>query len=132
MYRSYSVPANLRGAIEVMQEKCLDMCWDIGHEMIYGEGRFDLEHLHQLQETYKRAEDICQQYLDDNIDINEFCRRTAMQDMVSCLMDIRDFLPDDIIIKYRLFKTEEMEEKEVEDSEDEDQPIINVLKMGKA
>lgn len=130
MYRSYPVPTNLQSAIEMVQEKALDMCWDIGHEMIYGGAVFDLEHLHNLKDTYERAEDICQRYLDNNIDIGEFCRIIAAQDLTGYLIEIREFLPYEIIIKYRL-NIEEEEEKSDKEEPGDEELIINMLKEKK-
>lgn len=91
-YREAAVPYNLRSAVQAAYDWFRDLAWDADHEAVYGMDYFDAEWCRESAKRYRRARDICYEYLDYKICKQCLVRRLEEMDFDSD--DIKKFLND--------------------------------------
>lgn len=101
--QSWEKAVDIKSAVTRLHQSLKARRWDAEHEAVYGMERFySTEYCQQLAEKYNSAADICEDYLEKRITIDDLCKKFIDCDMKRELYDIRNFLVYEIVLKYGL------------------------------
>ncbi|KAJ8953838.1 hypothetical protein NQ318_006700 [Aromia moschata] len=110
MWMQYSashwpVAENLNLAVERMSCELNALSFEYHHETVYGNSAFDEESVTYYMKESEKCDlgaKICQKYIYNVLDLDEFCTLMVLADLKRFLENISHFLPEDIVNKFQL------------------------------
>lgn len=93
--------SDLQSGVEYLSQTFSNLSFDARHEAVYGMGRLmSPERCEKLADNYDNGEEVCQQYLDGQLDVRELCEKLKAMALAGFLYRIRNVLPDAICSIY--------------------------------
>lgn len=97
---------NLNSAVDRLLCELNALSFDCLHESNYGNECFydeesAMEYLNK-SEKYSLGANLCQKYLCNILDLDEFCTLMVLGDLKNFLVELEPHLPEDILIKFKL------------------------------
>ncbi|KAJ8949409.1 hypothetical protein NQ318_007508 [Aromia moschata] len=110
MWMQYSasqwpVAENLNLAVERMSCELNALSFEYHHETVYGNSAFDEEsvmYYMKESEKYDLGAKLCQKYIYNVLDLDEFCTLMVLANLKCFLANISHFLPEDVVNKFQL------------------------------
>lgn len=117
---------DLYSGVRSLRAQFSNLQFDAYHEAIYGMSRFmPMDECNDLGDRYRNAKDSCDDYLDGKISLYKLANNLQVQDLVSFLNQIRQYLPRDL---YEFYCKPDSDTEEKEDDNDSDTEESNSQK----
>lgn len=108
---------DLESAVKNLSQQFSNLAFDAHHEAIYGMGRFyTYEECEKIGDTYDKAEEVCDEYLQGKRSISFLVHELADLEMYSFLKKLKPYLPPSLVI---VCDSDDSESEESDHSDDE-------------